>query len=257
MDRRNFLSSAGAVGAFLMPGFDFHKILGEKHAKIGTPTTIGNPGNPGIPGNPGTAGTSGMYGSSAVPRDDMKLTDDFFTYLKNNIDKVKFNYERVFLPSLLAYSMEKYNDNGIEHDYKICCHPRAVSTRKMRVALSEHSLLEQEDGTYIPDFIFSSIVDELNVESLNKNGKLNSALYIYQVLTTPTVFSPEDYSPRRGIMVRYAKLTTDGKILTCKKGTEYSEEVEDRIPLKEWNPSLAKSIETAQTNVSTERNWLL
>lgn len=250
MDRRNFLSSAGAVGAFLMPGFDFHKILGEKHAKISTPATIGNPG---IPGNPGPAGTSGMYGSSGVQTAEMKLTNDFFDYLKNNPDKVKFNYERAFLPSLLAYSMEKCNDNGIEHDYKMCCHPLVVSARKMRVAISEHSLLEQEDGTYMPDFIFSSIVDELNIESLNKNGNLNSALYIYQVLMTPTICSLTDYSP----VVRYAKLTTDGKILTRKKGTEYSEEVEDRIPLKEWNPSLAKSIETAQTNISTERNWLL
>jgi hypothetical protein len=139
--------------------------------------------------------------------EDRLLTEKFFDYLNNN--NVGFVWERVTTP---AFTIE---------DKKYGYKPAYVNTRKLRTnfnalwkegftsveseSLSASTITHRKYDTLDQyyDVIFFSVAQELRNQVIYKHVRKH---YIYQLMFTPTMYNPFDFSPTKGIMIR--SLTT-------------------------------------------------
>lgn len=143
---------------------------------------------------------SNLGGYDLLSEEDSKMNEMFFKYLKDN--NVGFKWERVYTPIF-----QLKNERVLQ-----------VATRKLRTNLNplwkegfsevispspSASTLTYHQYNTLEEYyevLFAEICTELRYNPQPERH------YIYYIMTTPTMYSPEDFTPNKGIIIRSARV---------------------------------------------------
>lgn len=142
--------------------------------------------------------------NDTVSTESSKLTDSLFGYLDSHKKDLKFRYKRIALPAGIAYYIDRSNKNF----FQVKSESLLVQSRKLRCRYCPE--LANDLHAYGRD-LHQEFEDERNsviVEELN-HVYPKSVLYIYQLVPTAVIFNPEDFTPRRGLILRLARIDDD------------------------------------------------
>jgi hypothetical protein len=143
---------------------------------------------------------SNLDGYDLLSEEDRKMTEMFFKYLKDN--NVGFKWERVYTP---VFQLK--DDRALQ-----------VATRRLRTNFNplwkegfsevispspSASTLTYHQYNTLDEYyevLFAEICTELRYNPAPER------FYIYYIMTTPTMYNPEDFTPNKGLMIRSANV---------------------------------------------------
>jgi hypothetical protein len=132
---------------------------------------------------------------------NIEFIDNFFIYLYNNPNKVKFKYDRA--PSLT------FSIAILEDELTIMSKPLICLNRKLRISFIDTLDYSKKETL---DQLFDVVVDELNKISTNK------IFYFQRLMPTISIIDDPAFISRRGIMIRYAETEFSEKVVPNSTG---------------------------------------
>lgn len=128
---------------------------------------------------------------------DEDLTKGLYEFMQRNPSRVRFKYKFEPLPTFLvdgtAYAAQMYK---LKHRY---CPEIAQDLN------AYHGLDTERD---VKEILYGQVVNELNdaYHHVDTANPYDVTFHIYQLIPTQTFYNPEDFSPRRELLIRYAKV---------------------------------------------------